>query len=86
MVHKRHFNLAHDDICASLQAAEVQMRAVEDIEGRIAELQERHDAIIGENIQYIETTLSGASDYSFIAWPGCSNIVTSALSAVDRSS
>ena len=40
MVHKRHFNLAHDDICASLQAAEVQMRAVEDIEGRIAELQE----------------------------------------------
>lgn len=62
-------HLAVDETCASLQAAEVQVRAVEDIEARIAELQERHDAMIGENIQYIEKTLSGASDFSLsVAW------------------
>lgn len=49
-----------------VQAADGQVRAVQEMEGRIAELQELHDAMIGQNIQYIESTLSGISFIRFV--------------------
>ena len=52
-----------------VQAADGQVRAEQEMEGRIAELQERHDAMIGENIQYIESTLSGISFIHFVVLP-----------------